>query len=378
MPLGTLLTAVEALDSQLYIMGGLHNPAGATTEMYAFNLKTNTILPRQPLPKPLAASGTVVWEDKIYLFGGGSASQGTASNSVYVYDPELNTWTSLADMPHARAYPVAEIVNGKMYVIGGASTGSTFSYNYVECYDPLTNTWAAKNPMPTARAYMTSAVLNNKIYVFGGLGGTPPYISLATVEIYDPTTDTWTTAPELSTSRWGALAGTLDNIIFLAGGANEFSVDLDIVDGLQGENGSWLSYGPMPYAAHGLGGTVFENNLYLVGGLSEGTVRNDILVYHPSVGVSETPEATQWLSQNYPNPFHNVTTIDYEVSHAGAVSIILYDVTGKVVQTLVQDKQPAGKYSCSINAGSLQNGVYTYTLRIDNQMLASRLLIVNK
>ena len=51
-----------------------------------------------------------------------------------------------------------------------------------------------------------------------------------------------------------------------------------------------------------------------------------------------TPIRTS-LSKNYPNPFNPSTTIDYELSNAGMVSLVIYDLKGAVVKTLVQEHQ---------------------------------------
>ena len=51
-----------------------------------------------------------------------------------------------------------------------------------------------------------------------------------------------------------------------------------------------------------------------------------------------TPLRTS-LSKNYPNPFNPSTTIDYELSNAGMVSLVIYDLKGAVVKTLVYEHQ---------------------------------------
>ena len=69
------------------------------------------------------------------------------------------------------------------------------------------------------------------------------------------------------------------------------------------------------------------------------------------------------LGQNYPNPFNPTTTIRYEVPTMMLVSIKLYDVTGRLVRTLVNEVKDAGFYLTSIDAGGLASGVYYYCLQ---------------
>ncbi|MDR8389628.1 T9SS type A sorting domain-containing protein [Aliifodinibius sp. S!AR15-10] len=67
---------------------------------------------------------------------------------------------------------------------------------------------------------------------------------------------------------------------------------------------------------------------------------------------------TNELSPNYPNPFNPSTTIDYQLSTKGMVSMEVYNLVGRKVQTLVNKVQNPGKYSVTFNASSLSSGTY--------------------
>ncbi len=58
------------------------------------------------------------------------------------------------------------------------------------------------------------------------------------------------------------------------------------------------------------------------------------------------------LDQNYPNPFNPSTTIHFNVGKRAKVSVVLFDVTGKEVTTLVNDSKEAGSYSVRWNGTS--------------------------
>jgi len=69
------------------------------------------------------------------------------------------------------------------------------------------------------------------------------------------------------------------------------------------------------------------------------------------------------LNQNYPNPFNPITTISYALPEAADVSLVIYDVTGREVNRLVQTYQPAGWYEVEWNGlnskgSSLSTGIY--------------------
>jgi glycosyltransferase involved in cell wall biosynthesis len=68
------------------------------------------------------------------------------------------------------------------------------------------------------------------------------------------------------------------------------------------------------------------------------------------------------LSQNYPNPFNPGTSIAFEIPKDGLVKVVVYDILGKEVATLVNDKRAAGSYIIDFNAAGLSSGVYFYKL----------------
>ncbi|MBU4308827.1 MAG: T9SS type A sorting domain-containing protein [Nanoarchaeota archaeon] len=68
------------------------------------------------------------------------------------------------------------------------------------------------------------------------------------------------------------------------------------------------------------------------------------------------------LNQNYPNPFNSSTTINYSIPLEDKVKLQVYDVQGKLVKTLVNEKQRAGEYSIDLNSQGLSSGIYIYRL----------------
>jgi hypothetical protein len=69
------------------------------------------------------------------------------------------------------------------------------------------------------------------------------------------------------------------------------------------------------------------------------------------------------MGQNYPNPFSQTTDISYELVNDADVSIVVMDLTGRVVMDLKQGARPAGKHNISLDASNLDAGIYLYTLK---------------
>jgi hypothetical protein len=68
------------------------------------------------------------------------------------------------------------------------------------------------------------------------------------------------------------------------------------------------------------------------------------------------------LHQNYPNPFNPITLIRYELPEASAVKVQVFDVLGRAVATVVNERKEAGIYEAVFNASSLSSGTYFYRL----------------
>ena len=69
------------------------------------------------------------------------------------------------------------------------------------------------------------------------------------------------------------------------------------------------------------------------------------------------------MSQNYPNPFNPSTKINYELQIANYVTLNIYDINGKLVKELVNEKQSAGSYSIDFDGSGLPSGTYIYRLQ---------------
>lgn len=70
------------------------------------------------------------------------------------------------------------------------------------------------------------------------------------------------------------------------------------------------------------------------------------------------------LSQNYPNPFNPSTKIGFKIQVSGFTTLKVYDVLGKEVKILVNEKLESGSYETMFDAAGLASGVYFYRLSV--------------
>jgi photosystem II stability/assembly factor-like uncharacterized protein len=80
---------------------------------------------------------------------------------------------------------------------------------------------------------------------------------------------------------------------------------------------------------------------------------------------TETPSSFS-LSQNYPNPFNPTTKIKFNVAKTGEVKIIVFDVTGREVQTLVNESLKPGTYEAAFDGSQFTSGIYFYRLQAND------------
>ena len=82
------------------------------------------------------------------------------------------------------------------------------------------------------------------------------------------------------------------------------------------------------------------------------------------------------LGQNYPNPFNPSTKIKYSIPVFSSVTIKVYDILGKEIETLVDEKKSAGTYELKWDAGRFSAGVYVYKLTADNFTIVKKMLML--
>jgi predicted GH43/DUF377 family glycosyl hydrolase/photosystem II stability/assembly factor-like uncharacterized protein len=82
------------------------------------------------------------------------------------------------------------------------------------------------------------------------------------------------------------------------------------------------------------------------------------------------------LSQNYPNPFNPSTRIKYQVSSISRVSLVVYDILGNEIETLINEEKPAGTYELTWYAENLPSGIYFYQLKTGDFVSTKKMILL--
>jgi hypothetical protein len=102
------------------------------------------------------------------------------------------------------------------------------------------------------------------------------------------------------------------------------------------------------------------------------------------VGPSLTGLPKQFsLRQNYPNPFNPSTVIEYTVGDIGHqasgfsdVRLVVYDLLGREVSVLVNERKAPGAYEVKFDAAGLSSGVYFYRLEAGSSGLTRKMVVL--
>jgi len=82
------------------------------------------------------------------------------------------------------------------------------------------------------------------------------------------------------------------------------------------------------------------------------------------------------LEQNYPNPFNPSTTIQFAVPQTSNVTIRIYDILGREVATLIDEKYQPGQYKVIFEAGQLASGLYVYRIQAGDFRETKKLMLL--
>jgi N-acetylneuraminic acid mutarotase len=203
MPTPRMRFAIAVYKNKIYCIGG-KTENGATGLNEVYDPTKDTWETKTPMPSTEGWLTANVVDDKIYVI----CSNGTN----YVYSPDVDSWDTKEPVPSPSFLGYASIVfENKIYVFGGRSESQR--YTSTNIYNPETDTWSFGTPIPTdvvcAVAVVTTGVLApTRIYV----------VDNQHVSVYDVENDTWTFGSDMPTERYYFGAAVINDMIYAIGG----------------------------------------------------------------------------------------------------------------------------------------------------------------
>jgi hypothetical protein len=144
---------------------------------------------------------------------------------------------------------------------------------------------------------------------------------------------------------------------------------------------SWgnQDFSDMKFSLHTFDGSIYDLS-------TEGSVTWNTSDPAPVVISSPTTASTEnndfalplsiELGQNYPNPFNPTSRISYQLPAEGMVRLAVYDLIGREVSVLVNERKSAGEHFVNFNASGLSSGVYVYRLDVEGVVLTRKMTLV--
>ncbi len=140
------------------------------------------------------------------------------------------------------------------------------------------------------------------------------------------------------------------------------------IDGIPGQSGSslvfsdnseFITFGEQVWSGSSMHKRITKLNYFIL--------KNIINTISSSINLISTPNELDFrLEQNYPNPFNSSTTINYNLPYSGRISLKIFDMLGKEIQTIYNGFQIYGFHSIDFIADNLSSGIYFYQLICDD------------
>jgi hypothetical protein len=117
---------------------------------------------------------------------------------------------------------------------------------------------------------------------------------------------------------------------------------------------------------------------------SNAPIEEDIRARMEGDGMEDSPESKITMESgmeklslgNYPNPFNPTTNITFNLPNKSTVSLIVYDMLGREVASLLNEAKPAGEHTVRFDASTLANGIYLYQLRVGDQQIIKKMTLI--
>jgi uncharacterized delta-60 repeat protein len=399
--------ALVAVESTLFAFRG-----NKSNEFYKYSMLPDTWTVMESIPfgyklgttkinkKKIGKGASLCYDSDSIIY----ATKGNGTKEFWAYNINNNSWTAKAFVTVPKALKGGTSIaylDGKIYLLAGGHKPTDPTNFY--CYNTSTNEWTQATAVLFGSTYKPwkdgSCIteMDGKIYALKG-GDKVQYFCA-----YDTTTQTWTTdsIPEGDSlyGKWkkvkvkdgGAMTSGEGAIYAIkGGGANVFWkysttegwTRLELIPRLHKKSvpktGASLAYA--------------NGQVYLL----KGNNTPEFWCYTPSTAYSKEQIAKSnlvgqgfslaniypfMLYQNSPNPFNSQTAIRYSIPRECNVSLSIYDISGKLVKTLINETMNVGVYTLSWNGNDndgrkVGQGVYFYILKTAGEEMQKKMLML--
>uniref|UniRef100_A0A3Q4GYB5 Si:rp71-68n21.9 n=1 Tax=Neolamprologus brichardi TaxID=32507 RepID=A0A3Q4GYB5_NEOBR len=269
--LQTERTQIRSDATHILVLGGvMRQQLVVSRELRLYDEKTGHWRALKPMEVPRYQHGVALLGGFLFIVGGQSTydTKGkTAIDSAYRYDPRFDKWLQIASLNDKRTFFHLSALNGKLFAVGGRNASGEI--DTVECYNLKKNEWTFVNSMVEPHYGHAGTVHEGLMYISGGITRDTFQKELW---CYDPVADTWSRRADMTELRGLHCMCTVEDRLYVMGG-NHFRgcSDYDDVLGCEyysPDTDQWTVVSPMPRGQSDVGVTVFNGQIYVVGGYS--------------------------------------------------------------------------------------------------------------
>ncbi|XP_037542600.1 kelch-like protein 9 isoform X2 [Nematolebias whitei] len=269
--LQTERTQIRSDSTHILALGGvMRQQLVVSRELRVYDEMTEQWRALRPMEVPRYQHGVALLGGFLFIVGGQSTydTKGkTAIDSAYRYDPRFDKWLQIASLSEKRTFFHLSALKGKLFAVGGRNTSGEI--DTVECYNLKRNEWTFVASMVDPHYGHAGTVHGDLMYISGGITRDTFQKELW---CYDPVADTWGRRADMMELRGLHCMCTVGDRLYVMGG-NHFRGTSDYDDVLSCEYYSpntdqWTVVAPMPRGQSDVGVTVFNGQIYVVGGYS--------------------------------------------------------------------------------------------------------------
>jgi N-acetylneuraminic acid mutarotase len=398
------VNALAVVGNEVVVGGNFTFAGGVIANNVArFNTQTNTWSSLGTGSSNGVSGGGVralaVVGNEVVVGGLFTSAGGVSANRVARFNTLTNTWSSLgtgsSNGVNSDVYALA-VVGNEVFVGGFFTEAGGVSANRVARFNTQTNTWSSLGTGSSNGVngeVRALAVVGNEVVV-GGFFTSAGGVSANYVARFNTQTNTWSS---LGTGSSNGVSGSVSALAVVGNEVvvgGEFTsaggVSANRVARFNTQTNTWSSLGTgssngvnSGYDYGAVRALAVVGNEVFVGGeftLAGGIASTFIARWNSGTSrveqLSSTAPKTFLLEQNYPNPFNPSTTIRYQLPVASEVKLEVYDVLGKKIATLVNERQSAGSYQVVWNASGLSSGTYFYRLQAGTFVETKKMIMV--
>jgi hypothetical protein len=404
------------LDDGHYMVFGFHPSSGYSSAIYDYDITNDSWTTKTPNPYGCGAYGMAYGVNGRYYRIGGTDNWPTPLDRVDIYDPVTDTWSAGAPAPMANMDMIGGVYRDSLiFMFGGGNWGDLSPHTHVFFYDTYEDTWSTCTDLPVVgRGCLAGGVIGDYAIVACGYDYESNYRNdyiLGIINPADPTMIIWGSSTEIPGNfkeRYRVASGVNypaannpQELWVTCGQAYSYPQGIILADiwSYEPNSDTWTDWHMPKHLAIGNVNSLAitetalnDMGVYVAGGytLAIRSIVTNHEVFHTTryTGIEEMPAQKEpsvifGFDAVIKNPTDDYSAITYTTTKPGKVMVKIYDVTGRLVKTLVnRRREPAGTKTVywngkDKNGRMVPPGIYFCRLTAENRNVSEKIVVIN-